>query len=165
MIRILAFSWLVFAVTESAAHAHGFTIEASSQDGSLRVVVGYDTGEPAENATLTVTANSGEIVALGFSDPRGVWTHAIPPPGEYRVRADDGLGHGGQITIVVNAQHEVPAGPTPLPRWVRIVVGLIVIAGLTAGAKGLRRARARVGDAPPPTGPPASASPDDARAG
>lgn len=152
MIPRLALSWFALAASCAAADAHGFTVEASSRGGNLRVVAGYDTGEPAGGAAVSVTAASGEVVALGLTDAQGVWTGAMPPQGEYRVRADDGVGHGGRVTIVVNAAHEVPAAPAPMPRWAQVAIGLAVIAALTAGAKWL--ARARVAGDPRPTGPP-----------
>ena len=151
MISRFALIWFALAASSAPAAAHGFTVEATSRGGDLRVVAGYDTGEPAEGAAVTVTAESGEVVALGMTDARGVWSGPLPPPGEYRVRADDGAGHGGRIAIVVTATGEVPPAPEPWPRWAQIAIGLLVIAALTALAR--RLARARVAGDPPPTGP------------
>lgn len=160
MIPRLTLIWFALAASCTAASAHGFTVEATSRGGSLRVVAGYDTGEPAEGAAVSVTAESGEVVAGGLTDACGVWAGPLPPPGEYRVRADDGMGHGGRVTIVIGANREVPAGPEPLPRWAQIAIGLLVIAALTAGAK--RLARARVAGAPQTTGPPSPKPSGDA---
>ena len=146
-------------LTPGTASAHGFTVEAKSQDGKLRVVAGYDTGEPAEGAAVTVVAASSEVVAAGLTDATGVWVGPLPAAGKYWVRVDDGVGHGGRVSIVVNDSGEVPATPKPWPRWAGITVGLIGIAALTLGLKWWRRrGRGRVGGGLPATGQPARAS-------
>ena len=146
--------WLTFACAPAVGHAHGFVVEASAAGGELRVSARYDTGEPAPGATVTVTAAGGEVVASGFTNSEGVWVGDLPRPGDYRVRADDGRGHGSRIKFTVTASGVAPAAGTPWPRGAKVALGLAVIAALTLGWK-FARGRGPTRGAPPPTGPPA----------
>lgn len=155
MIRRLALTCLTLLATAVAADAHGLTVTATAHAGELRVAAAYDTGEPAGGAAVTVVASGGRVVADGLTDAAGTWAAALPPPGEYRVRVDDGLGHGRGVTVVIEASGELPPAAAPWPRWLKIGIGITAIAGLTA----LARVRARVAGGLPPTGPPPAGAP------
>ena len=149
-------------LTTGVANAHGFRLDASAEQGKLRLVAAYDTDEPAEGAAVTVTSMTGEVVASGLTDRNGIWTGDVPP-GEYRVRADDGFGHSARLTVFISATGEAAPTPEPWPKLVRIVIGLGVI-GLLVGAWAWR-ARRRVGDGPRATDRPAAHLGSDAGAG
>jgi hypothetical protein len=123
------------------AEAHNLLIDCHVTDGKLRVEAYYDTTSkpPAENARIVVAKESGELIAEGRTDDRGIWSCPAPADGEYIVTAET-LGHKSDpFALAVGAparQAEQPGIP-----WLRIGIGLGVIALLSAGWWFSRRKR------------------------
>ena len=137
-------------VVSPAAFAHKMEVVAkipAENPAVIRVVVGYDTDDPAEKATVTLLDAGGIAIALATTDEKGTCTLPRPKAGTYTVRADDGGGHRTEATL------EVPVGEAELAeastakrdRALMAVAGLAVIAvltvGLAIGARTLSRKR------------------------
>ena len=140
----LAALLMVLALPGSAS-AHALELALSASFGRVTVVAGYDTGEPAEGARVTVTDGAGEVVAEGETDERGSWTTGELPPGTYAVRVDEAQGHRaeGSITVGADSSEDVQRVRAGLdaPRAVRLGLGLGAIAALTAVTWLVRRGR------------------------
>jgi len=91
-------------VASTTALAHKMEIVAkipAENPGIVRVIVGYDTDEPTEKATVTVLDVAGKVVAEGLTDATGLWTFPRPPTGSYTIRADDGAGHRTEVVLPI----------------------------------------------------------------
>ncbi len=136
---------LTMLALPSVAPAHALELALSASAGRVTVVAGYDTGEPAEGARVTVADGSGRIVAEGSTDERGAWASGELPPGTYAVRVDEAQGHRaeGGITVGAESAGEVRRVRPGLdaPRAVRLGLGLGAIALLTAVTWLVRRGR------------------------
>src|SRR5688572_19729541 len=80
-------------LSPSAARAHRMDVEVTDDGRTLRVVVGYDDGTPAEGATVTLATAADDVVRTAATDEKGVCEFPRPPAGAYRVTARDDLGH------------------------------------------------------------------------
>ena len=103
---------------------------------------------------MTVRDHAGQVVAEGRTDDLGKWQFAKPAPGPYTVTVDAGAGHSKTAKILVPAV--LPSGPTgPISEgpsrakftqfpWLRMALGLAIIAALAAGWLALRRGGRRM---------------------
>ena len=151
---------LLAAVT---VFAHGIGVEAKLKGKVVQVEAYFDDDTPAADAAVTVTEESGRVVAEGKTDAKGAWSFPIPPAGIYRVAVNAGDGHAAKISLRISAPDPQPPpaaadaiisdGPsrgefTRFP-WDKVGLGLGGIVGVSAGAWWWGRRRRN--ETPPPT--------------
>lgn len=136
--------------------AHGLGVQARTAAGAMIVEGYFDDDTPAAGAKLTIANARGEEVLAGVLDAAGSWRAALPAAGQYRITIDAGDGHLAHTTIRIEDRTSatVSAGPsreefTRVP-WLRIALGLALIAALFAAIRLLRPKRVipPTGDAP-----------------
>jgi hypothetical protein len=116
---------------------------------AVYVEAGYEYGDPAPDATVTLTNEVGSEVARGTTNERGVCSLPRPPAGTYTVTVDDGAGHRETLTLPVPmSESEIAAvASAKRNRWLASAGGLAAIAGLTLAARRVAR------KTPPPAVP------------
>lgn len=133
-----ALAALLLAAAPAAAHQ--LALDCRVAEGKLRVEAYYVTPQkpPAAGATVVVAKETGEVVAEGKTDDRGLWSCPAPPDGKYVVRVKT-LGHDAEEALAVGA----PAPPKEEPGvpWPRVGLGLAIIALLFTGVWLARRRR------------------------
>lgn len=125
------------------ASAHQLLLTCKVDGDRVRVEAFFDDDTPAQEATITVAAADGRgPLTEGKTDERGIWTFPTPSPGSYAVRAAC-LGHTVHTSFTVATNAEAPVEPSrqELTRtpWLRVGIGLGVIAGLCALVLWVRR--------------------------
>jgi hypothetical protein len=135
VIRIVLASLLVM-LTPVIAFAHAVGLQAKLVDGTVKVEGYFDDDTPTADAKVTVTAESGAVVAEGKTDGRGIWSFPCPAAGKYRIKLDAGDGHSASTTLVIavttpTEPEVVSSGPqrkefTRFP-WEQIGLGLAII--------------------------------------
>jgi hypothetical protein len=76
-------------------------VECSLKIGQLHVEVFFDDDAPAVNAKVEVVGDRENVVAVGYTDGKGLWNCSAPPAGKYSVVVDAGMGHRTKVPIVV----------------------------------------------------------------
>lgn len=117
----------------------------------IRVVAGYDDGEPMSYAAVEVTAPKSDIVfQTGRTDRNGVFMFAPDQSGKWQVTISDGMGHRLALGRQVDLQKKTaaPSGSArqataaPVTRREGIVAGLSIIFGLCGLAYGWKMRKA-----------------------
>jgi hypothetical protein len=134
MLRIvvsLILGLVVFAPSEVFAHRMDAEITFPEDDPEgIRVVAGYDTDEPAEEATVKLLDEANAVIAEAVTNERGIARLPRPGPGKYTIVVDDGIGHRftKPIKLPLNAE-AMPLGDASEPpnRWLGILAGLALI--------------------------------------
>lgn len=133
--RCSLFATLALFLLPGIAAAHKLDIAVTlpaTEPTVIKVVVGYDDGTPAEEATVTLTGEG--IETRSTTDETGTVRLARPGPGVYIITADDGAGHKSRVQL------EIPAEPTTediqvdtalANKPLRTALGLLAIALLT----------------------------------
>jgi nickel transport protein len=138
---------LLLLLVTPAAHAHALGAEVKLRGNRVEVEAYYSDDTPARDALVTVHNGADQVIAEGRTDDRGRWQFPAPPVGRYTVVVDAGAGHRKSINIDIPNQtadgETVSDGPpreefTRFP-WVRVALGLAIIAALAAGWLALRR--------------------------
>ena len=117
------------------AHAHGLNLSLSDGSEAITGDVTYADGAPLSGASVSLqpaaTRNEADERVVTRTNAEG--RYAFPAPrraGEYRVIAEDGLGHRTEIVFVVREDHrKLDATPTP-SAWSRWLTGLGCLVGL-----------------------------------
>ena len=135
---------LLFLLAIAApVHAHALGVSATFRNNRIEVEAYYSDDTPAHDAAVMVHDHAGRLVAEGRTDDQGKWQFPAPQPGPYTVVIDAGAGHRKSASIVVPAV--LPPGPTgPISDgpsraeftrfpWLRMALGLAIIAALAAG--------------------------------
>jgi hypothetical protein len=145
---------LLLLIAAPPAHAHALGAEARLRGDRIEVEAYYSDNTPARDARVTVLDHAGRLAAAGRTDDQGRWQFPTPWPGPYTVTVDAGAGHRKSVPVTVPAV--LPAGPTgPISDgpsreeftrfpWLRLTVGLAIIAGLAVGWQALRRGLGRM---------------------
>jgi nickel transport protein len=144
LLMVLMFPWQVLA--------HG--VEGTVQPGGLTVACQYSTGEPMSYAKVTVLAPaSSQPFQVGHADKNGRFCFYPDALGEWRVTADDGMGHRLEVKVPVKdleATKQIlpPPGAAGVAdtRSLRVLTGLSVIFGLSGFLfwfQGIRSKRGR----------------------
>jgi nickel transport protein len=119
-------------------YAHGVEAEPSFAPASV-VRFWYSTGEPMAYADVKVFAPASPAVETiaGWTDRNGCFSFVPDEAGEWRVEAEDGLGHRGVIAI--NAEKDSSGGTEKNsasggggPLWLRVILGLSLILNIFA---------------------------------
>jgi hypothetical protein len=153
-----------FSAPRADAHALGADCRIRGESVLLEAYFSDDT--PARHAKVEVKDAAGNVFIEGQTDDDGRWSFALPAAGVYQVAVDAGMGHRTTVALSVSAEQfaaggtgksegvRVGAGPgregfTRIP-WLRVALGLGVIAGLAAALHlWFRRSQAAM---PPPDG-------------
>jgi hypothetical protein len=134
-----------------AARAHDLGAQAKLHAGQVTLEAYYDDDTAASEAKVRVTDRSGNAVQTGTTNDKGLWIFPAPPPGKYRVVVDAGGGHRASIELIIPEGTSTGAGePATIPPaepkqtissgppreqftqfpWLRLLMGLSVVAGL-----------------------------------
>jgi len=144
LLLLLAFSAQVLA--------HG--VEGTVQPGGLAVVCQYSSGEPMSYAKVTILSpGTSQPFQVGHADKNGRFCFYPDALGEWRVTADDGMGHRLEVKVPVT---DLEAAKKMLPapgaanvsdtRSLRVLTGLSAIFGLSGFLfwfQGIRAKRGR----------------------
>jgi nickel transport protein len=135
--------------------AHG--VEGTVHPGGLMVACRYSTGEPMDFAKVTVLApGSSQPFQVGHTDKNGRFCFSPDAPGEWRVTAEDGMGHRLEVKVPVTDPDTLKTLP-PTPganagsdsRGLRILAGLSAIFELSGFFFWLRGIRSKGGQQEP----------------
>lgn len=126
---VLMFPWQVLA--------HG--VEGSVQPGGLAVSCRYSTGEPMSFAKITVLSpGTSQPFQVGNADKNGRFCFFPDAPGEWRLTADDGMGHRLEVKVPVTDLDSLQTMPSTAPggsvaetRSLRVLTGLSAIFGVS----------------------------------
>lgn len=116
-------------------YAHGLNLSLTDGSDAITGDVTFADGAPLSGASVSLQQAPGGSAAtepaVTRTDAEG--RYAFPAPrraGEYRVIAEDGLGHRTEIVFVVRGDHrKLDATPTP-SAWSRWLIGLGCLVGL-----------------------------------
>ena len=90
----------VAGLTPGRADAHDLQLKVQVHPDKLRIVAGFDDETPAEDATVTIVAANGSMVAGGTTDERGVCELPLPGRGKYTARVAS-IGHTDAVEFEV----------------------------------------------------------------
>jgi hypothetical protein len=150
MSRLVYVILLMLAVAPRAA-AHGLAFDCTRDGDRIQVEAYFDDDTPARAAKVQVKDEQEQIVAEGRTDDQGRWSFARPQPGRYVVVVDAGGGHRESRPITIGTDTDIlTTEPAPVSGrshrerftafpWLRLGLGLAIIAGLGLAAWGLRR--------------------------
>jgi nickel transport protein len=144
LLMVLMFPWQVLA--------HG--VEGTVQPGGLTVACQYSTGEPMSYAKVTIfSPGTSQPFQVGYTDKNGRFCFYPDALGEWRVTAEDGMGHRLELKVPVTdleAKKQIPptsgAASVSNTRTLRVLTGLSAIFGLTGFLfwfRGIRSKRGR----------------------
>jgi hypothetical protein len=156
------FAAMIFIfVLPASAFAHGVEVfNETGNPGVQTIRFGYTDGEPMLFARVKVFSPSSPDAPVqeSIADRAGYFSFIPFEPGEWRLTAEDGMGHKGTITISVNAEGGASvesagaagaagAGTNSRPPLaLNIVLGLSLLANIFCGwiiaARGKRRVAA-----------------------
>jgi nickel transport protein len=127
----------VLAVWIFPAALFGHGVEASCVSGETPMPVEtvrfmYSTGEPMMYAKIHLYSPSRHDTEIlqAIADPNGYFSFVPDEEGEWRITAEDGMGHKGEIAVATGSagvSGDVPAsgGKLPLPLAAFLGVSLI----------------------------------------
>ena len=152
--RLFAIAGTIFLMSllfPSHVLAHG--VEGALQSGGLAVACRYSTGEPMDYAKVTVLApGSSQPFQVGHTDKNGRFCFYPDAPGEWRVTAEDGMGHRLEVKVPVAGQKILKTLPPTSgadsvahTRSLRVLTGLSAIFGLSGFLFWFQGIRARRG--------------------
>lgn len=133
---------VVFAA--APARAHDLRAKLNPETDPIRVEAWFDDDTPAQQARVSVVRSTGEEVASGQTDERGVWSFAKPGPGMYRITVES-VGHRDVLRLTIpggEAPNAAPAvdGDFRLDKNLGLFVGIVL---LLSGSLAFIRLRAR----------------------
>jgi nickel transport protein len=139
MCALLAASWAL----PDAVFAHGVEVSEATGQVALRTArFMYSTGEPMLFATIKVFTPSRPDAAAqeSVADVNGYFSFVPFENGDWRLTAEDGMGHKGEIIIAVadeaapveTAANEAPSPSARLPGPVAAILGLSLILNIFA---------------------------------
>lgn len=136
---LLAVVVVMFAPLGAFAHSLDATYKIDA--AGVHIEAFYDTDDAAAKIAIRALDAAGQLIAEGQTDDRGHWTFPRPPAGKYKIDLNAGIGHRKILfvsvpvdpTIDMNSA-ESRAERTRFP-WLGLTVGLIIIAGLSLGAR------------------------------
>lgn len=137
--RLVLPVWTIFLMVlmfTSQVFAHG--VEGTVEPGGLAVACRYSTGEAMSYAKVTVLSPATpQTFQVGNTDRNGRFCFYPDTPGEWRVTADDGMGHRLEVKIPVTTDG-IPQEKAPehqkkgeMSKPVKVLVGLSLIFGFS----------------------------------
>lgn len=143
LLMVLVFPWQLLA--------HG--VEGTVQPGGLAAACQYSSGEPMSYAKVTILSpGTSQPFQVGNTDKNGRFCFYPDALGEWRVTADDGMGHRLEVKVPVK-DLEATKQILPAPgadsvsdtRTLRVLTGLSAIFGLSGFLFWFQGIRARRG--------------------
>lgn len=130
--------WLLLA---PLALAHGVDWRWDDAVPARTVQILFSTGEPMAFAEVEVRRPDGLVHHAGRADNAGRFAFVTDGvPGEWRLTAKDGMGHQVTIPVLFDGAALTAAEPARKgPGWLSALLGLSLIANLTALMHWLRR--------------------------
>lgn len=127
---LLPISLLYFMI--GTIWAHGVVYEVK-EDKTVMIKVNYDDGEPMSYAEVEIFSPSDEKVEYqnGRTDKNGCFAFLPNEAGEWKVKVNDGMGHGVVTNIQVKEGMKVDILHHGFPRWQKLITGISIIWGLT----------------------------------
>jgi nickel transport protein len=133
----------VFFLIPEAVFGHGVEVYdiTDVSSGSVRTVhFKYSTGEPMMYATVKLYPPSKPETEIlqSIIGRDGYFSFVPDEAGEWRVTAEDGMGHKGTIEVTVDdtaagaSTASAPSGGGTTPLFMRIVLGLSLILNIFA---------------------------------
>lgn len=134
---VIAGILLLLLQVPSQVLAHG--VEGTVQPGGVAVACHYSSGEAMSYAKVTVfPPKTNQPFQVGYTDKNGRFCFYPDALGEWRVTADDGMGHRLEVKVPVTNLDTTKQMPPPsgaanvaATRSLRIIAGLCVIFGLS----------------------------------
>lgn len=117
------------------ANAHGLNLSLTDGSDAITGRVTFADGTPLVGAAVEMrqAAAIGAAVKSAITQTNSEGRYAFPAPnkaGEYRVIADDGLGHRAEIVFVARGDHHKLETARPQSPWLQWLSGLGYLAGL-----------------------------------
>ncbi len=139
LIMMALVSLLVLTV-EVGAWAHGLEYEVSTRE-AFAVRLFYSDGEMMSYAPYKIFLPDGESVFQnGLTDKNGMVIFSPDSPGEWRVQANDDLGHGARVTVNVGGDMKRPGvAAGSLSALQKVLMALCVVWGAIGTALFYRR--------------------------
>ena len=121
----------------SPVWAHG--VVGKVQPGGLAVACSYSSGEVMDYAKITIFApGSNQPFQVGHADKNGRFCFYPDAPGEWRLTAEDGMGHRLELKVPVtdlDTMKQMPPAPgaasVSASKSLRVLTGISVIFGLS----------------------------------
>ncbi|MDD2901664.1 MAG: hypothetical protein PHU44_04455 [Syntrophales bacterium] len=136
---VIAGVLLMLLLSPSRVLAHG--VEGTVQPGGMAVACRYSSGEAMSYAKINVLPpGANQPFQVGYTDKNGRFCFYPDTLGEWRVTADDGMGHKLEVKVpVTDLKAPQQMRPAPGAASVADTKSLIILAGLTAifGLSGL----------------------------
>jgi len=128
----LLLSLVLFPIMASTTWAHGVVYEVK-EDKAVILKVGYDDGEPMSYAEVEIFSPRDEKIEYqnGRTDEEGCFAFLPNAVGEWKVKVNDGMGHGVVTKIPVKEGMKTDISYRGFPRWQRLITGISIIWGLT----------------------------------
>jgi hypothetical protein len=117
------------------AHAHGLNLSLTDGRDAVTGTVTYADGTPLSGASIALqqAARGGAAAEPAVTRTDAEGRYAFPAPrhtGEYRVIADDGLGHRVEVVFVARGDQRRLGTTNTQSAWSRWLSGLGYLAGL-----------------------------------
>jgi len=141
---ITALVMSVDALLAGPASAHGVQHQIQYVNATV-ITLSYDDGQALAHAVFEATPTGGTQAAVtGLTDAEGRAIIVADVPGRWRLRAFSNDGHGAVVEFEVAASAAgTVSAPAPVPRWMRVVLGLallfLVSVSLQCWLRGRRR--------------------------
>jgi nickel transport protein len=122
----------LFFIAHSPCRGHG--VEYRRIGGGAGVEVRYDDGTPMQHSEVTVYTPSEEekVFQLGHTDGNGRFLFFPDTAGIWKVKVNDGMGHGIIAEISTAGENLQDASPYPsFSRREKIITGVSIIWGFT----------------------------------
>jgi len=136
---------------------HGVEIRTELQPPVVLAFAPYSGGGPLASGDIRIMAPAGEEpYQTGKTDPNGVFAFRPDAAGIWQIEVDDGMGHHGGHEITLDASFFEGAAATPEtpageeagdatgsgPPWTQVILGVVLILGLTVVAYVFKTTRA-----------------------
>jgi hypothetical protein len=125
---------LTFLLNPSAAFAHGVDVsDTTGQQNVHTIRFSYTDGTPMLFARVKVFPPSSPDAAAqeSIADRNGYFSFVNDEPGEWRLTAEDGMGHKGEIIVVTAGETEAAAGERNAASGGRLPPPLAALLGLS----------------------------------
>lgn len=140
LIKLVAVSLFVL-VAKGGVYAHGLEYEVSTRE-AFAVRLFYSDGEMMSYAPYKVfPPGGGSVFQNGLTDKNGMVVFSPDSPGEWRVQANDDLGHGARVMVNVGVGNMKPTGVAvgSLSALQKVLMALCVVWGAIGTALFYRR--------------------------
>ena len=126
------FPVILLSFTASTAWSHGVVYEVK-EDRTTIIKVEYDDGEPMSYAEVEIFSPGDEKIEYqnGRTDKNGCFAFLPNEVGEWKVKVNDGMGHGVVTKVTVKEGMRIDILHHGFSRWQKLVVGVSAIWCLT----------------------------------